>query len=252
MELHSNKIRDQFHSLWIGKRLGHTELLTLFSFKEKGHKIILWTYQPIENLPEEFEQRDANEIIPENKVFKYGENSKIDWGKGSYAGFSDIFRYKLLYEYGGWWVDMDVTCLKPFDIKDEYFFRNHWLLPVVGNVMKCPKGSKLMEICYERAIVEVDKNNTDWHKPIRILNEEIERLELMKHRKTGYFNLDMKHTIEPYLKNNYDFPIDWMGVHWGNSSNFKYKKWSTYHRLLLRYNIINPHNFLSFFNSTSK
>ena len=40
----------------------------------------------------------------------------------SYAGFSNYFRYKLLLERGGWWVDLDTVCLKPFDFDDEFVF----------------------------------------------------------------------------------------------------------------------------------
>lgn len=228
---------DQFHSLWIGKKLGKTELLTLKSFQKFGHTIHLWTYSPITNIPEGIIVEDANEMIAEKDVFSYEKNGNIDWGKGSYAGFSDIFRYKLLFEKGGWWVDMDVTCLKPFEISEPYFFRNHWKLPVVGNIMKCPKGSELMQNCYERARLEVTKDNTDWHKPITILNEEIEKLGLMHYRKLGLFNLDMMHTIEPYLKNKYEFPRDWMGIHWINSAKLKAKRWSAYNDLLKQYNI---------------
>lgn len=226
-----------FHSLWIGKKLRETELLTLHSFAEKGHFINLWVYDNVSNVPEGIMLKDANRIIHESKVFKYSEKGKIDWGKGSYAGFSDVFRYKLLYETGGWWVDTDVTCLKKFEIKEDYFFRNHWLFPVVGNVMKCPKGSELMLRCYERAVIEVNENNNDWHKPIKILNEEIAKTGLMKYRKLGLFNLDMQHTIEPYLNRNYSFPIDWIGVHWINSAGINYKRGSAYHSLLKKYGI---------------
>lgn len=228
---------EQFHSLWIGKKLSHTELLTLYSFAEKGHEIQLWAYTEIKNIPDFVRIKDANLIIPESKVFKYGNKKELDWGKGSYAGFSDIFRYKLLYDEGGWWVDMDITCLKQFEIKEPYFFRNHWKLPVVGNVMKVPPKSELMKNCFERASKEVDKNNTDWHKPIKILNEEIEQLDLMKYRKFGLFNLDMDHTVQPYLKNHYDFPIDWLGVHWLNSRKLSYKRGSSYHKLLKKYSL---------------
>jgi hypothetical protein len=36
---------------------------------------------------------DANKIIPAEKIFKYKNN-------GSYAGFANLFRYKLLLEKG--------------------------------------------------------------------------------------------------------------------------------------------------------
>ena len=38
---------------------------------------------------------------------------------GSLAAFSNLFRYKLLLERGGWWVDTDVICLRPFRVRDE-------------------------------------------------------------------------------------------------------------------------------------
>lgn len=230
-------MNDEFHSLWIGKYLGETELLTLHSFAAHGHHIKLWVYDTPKHVPKFVELRDANKIIPSSEVFHYDKFGKIDWGRGSYGGFSDIFRYKLLHEYGGWWIDMDVTCLKTFDIPETYFFRNHWMLPVVGNVMKCPKNSALMKNCYERAVKEVTRTNTDWHLPIRILNEEIEALKLMAYRKLGLFNLDMSHTVRPYLEKEYPFPVDWMGIHWINSSKFNYKRGSSFHKMLLKYNI---------------
>jgi hypothetical protein len=103
--------------------------------------------------------------------------------------------------------------------------------------MKCPKNSALMKNCYERAVKEVTRTNTDWHLPIRILNEEIEALKLMAYRKLGLFNLDMSHTVRPYLEKEYPFPVDWMGIHWINSSKFNYKRGSSFHKMLLKYNI---------------
>lgn len=226
------------NSLWIGDKLSVNELLTLRSFVAHGHDFVLWSYSDLSaNLPDGVELRDANRIIPFSRAFRYPSKGFLDWGKGSWGGFSDIFRYQLLHEYGGWWVDMDVTCLRPFDFDSPYFFRNHWLLPIVGNVMKCPKQSPLMEGCYSRASKEVTRENTDWHHPIRILNEEIVRLGLQGYRRTGLFNLDMKHTIDPYLKADYPVPTDWYGIHWVNSGGIRYKKSSTYHLLLKKYDL---------------
>jgi mannosyltransferase OCH1-like enzyme len=30
-----------------------------------------------------------------------------------YSQFSDFFRYELLHQRGGWWIDMDVLCRPP-------------------------------------------------------------------------------------------------------------------------------------------
>jgi hypothetical protein len=226
------------NSLWIGDKLSVNELLTLKSFVAHGHDFVLWSYSDLSaNLPVGVELKDANQIIPFSSAFRYPSKGFLDWGKGSWGGFSDIFRYQLLHEYGGWWVDMDVTCLRQFDFDSPYFFRNHWLLSIVGNVMKCPKQSLLMEACYIRANKEVTRENTDWHLPVRILNEEIVRLGLQGYRRTGLFNLDMKHTIDPYLKADYPVPADWYGIHWVNSGGIRYKKSSTYHILLKKYGL---------------
>lgn len=33
-----------------------------------------------------------------------------------------MFRYKLILERGGWWVDLDTVCLRPFDLDLEHVF----------------------------------------------------------------------------------------------------------------------------------
>lgn len=42
--------------------------------------------------------------------------------QGSYSAFSNQFRYTLLYDKGGWWVDTDVVCLRRFDFDDDFVF----------------------------------------------------------------------------------------------------------------------------------
>lgn len=181
------------HGMWIGATLSSMEVLTIKSFVSKGHQFYLWAYDNL--ILEEIDGltiKNAADIIPRKDVFSYKNKNKFGHGKGSFAGFSDIFRYKLLYEFGGWWVDMDVTCLKPFNFAEEYVFRAHHELDVVGNVMKCPKGSSLMNSAYEEAMLEVNEQNTDWHKPIEILNKYVKQYQL-----------------EKYIKNDLALPDDW-------------------------------------------
>lgn len=208
-----NKI---INGLWIGTRLSNVELLTIYSFLKNGHDFYLWTYDPIENeLPDGLIVKDANDIIPRHKVFCYKRTNQFGHGKGSYAGFSDIFRYKLLHKYGGWWVDMDVTCLKHFDFEEPYVFRTHHDFPVVGNIMKCQKGSELMKRCYEEASSKIDEYNTDWHLPIAILNENIKKLKLSKYIRT-LSNHDSWNMIRKMLVKNTRLPVHWYAIHWVN------------------------------------
>lgn len=230
------------HGLWIGNCLGQTQLLTIKSFLSQGFTFNLWVYDNLlTDIPSEVTLQDANDIIPEKQIFKYPENGQIDvkFGKGSYAGFSDIFRYKLLYEHGGWYTDMDVTCLKTPDFSTDYVFRDHWLLPVVGNIMRCPPKSELMKRCYELSSSVVDEMNDDWHKAVRILCRFIEQLELEKFIYPGICNLDNSEEIEQkFLSKNLPMPENWYFIHWCNAmSSTKYVENSTYNQLLKFYKI---------------
>lgn len=224
------------HGLWIGDALSPMELLTIHSFLDKGHSFKLWLYSELKTkLPEGVLTGDANEIIPREKIFRYKNKSQFGHGKGSVAGFSDIFRYKLLYEYGGWWVDMDITCLKKFDFDKPYFFRKHHNLNVVGNVMKCPKGSLLMKRCYDEAIAEIDEHNTDWHKPIDILNKHIDALQLNGYIVKDCSNQDRWDDTSRFIYSNEEYPDHWYFIHWQNEEwrNKQIDKSTFYHNSTL-------------------
>lgn len=239
----SNRI---IQSLWIGGELSIMELLTLKSFIAQGHEFHLYVYsKPSTPIPNEVVLKDANEILNENFVFSYKNTNQFGHGKGSVSGFSDIFRYKLLYDKGNWWVDMDVTCLKPISITQPYFFRDHHELLAVGNVMKAPKSSELMAYCFERAIHEVDENNLDWHRPINILNDGIKKYNLEGYVNASYSNRDWWVDILDYFYTNKGFQEEWEFFHWTNE-NFrayqldknKFKIGSSYFYLLEKLNLV--------------
>lgn len=205
------------HALWIGTKLSSMELLSIQSFLRHGYIFNLWLYEPIETpLPANCRVKDASEIIPADKIFRYKYASQFGIGKGSVSGFSDIFRYKLLHDVGGWWVDMDVSCIKPFDVADPYFFRAHHNLPLVGNVMKAPKGSELMWQCYVDASAQIDENNRDWHKPISILIDNVNAFGLEKYIVQGISNTDEWNKLKYFVSGYQPFPENWYFVHWCN------------------------------------
>lgn len=93
-------------SLWVGPRLSAMEILCINSYLANGHEFHLYTYNDIFNVPKETIIKDANEIIPEKDMY-------ID-NFGGYVNLSNQFRFTMLYKMGGWWVDMDTVCIKPF------------------------------------------------------------------------------------------------------------------------------------------
>ena len=80
-------------------------VMSINSYMKHGHTFALWSYsQSFSNLPAGCTLRDANEIIPWSQSYK----DILD----TYAHFSDLWRWKFLYEHGGFWTDLDVVCLK--------------------------------------------------------------------------------------------------------------------------------------------
>lgn len=100
-------------SFWYGSPLSTIEKLSIKSFQNHGHKFVLYVYDMDMEVPPNTIKKNANDIICHSDIFKYS---------GSYATFSDLFRYKVLYEYGGTWVDLDMVCIKPLIINSDFYF----------------------------------------------------------------------------------------------------------------------------------
>jgi hypothetical protein len=230
-----------FHALWIGQ-LGPMEQLTLTSFLSHGHEVSLWIYEGLTDLakvPDNVILMDADPIMPREQIFAYQDGPH----KGSYGGFSDKFRYKILYLYGGWWIDMDVTCLRRFDFESEYIFRpSKHDPPVVGNIMRVPSHSELMAYCMEET-AKIDASNTKWFMPIIPLYEGIKKFNLEQHiQKPELFGVDDCEKISRYLRE--DLPVEeHYAIHWcnehlrlNNISKLPTEQ-TTYQSLLCRYGV---------------
>jgi hypothetical protein len=133
-------------SLWIGNELSNMEVLCIRSYMQHGHAFHLYVYNEVENIPPGTIIKDANEIYPEANVYSDQWNG--------FVNFSNRFRYTLLYQKGGWWVDMDTVCLKPFNFTEDYVFSSE-AVPMYRRVLvnttyiKAKAGSKLFSDCLE-------------------------------------------------------------------------------------------------------
>jgi glycosyltransferase involved in cell wall biosynthesis len=207
------------HGMWVGDQLSRMELLTLASFTHFGHQFHLWTYDDLSRqaLPKGVNLRDASEIIPRRKVFaRSGTDPETGVGRNSFgAPFSDLFRFKLLHRHGGIWVDMDVTCLRPFDFKTPYAFRGH-RIGVVGSILKCPKGSELMGRIYDETLRSVDSESA-YLAPNRILTKHVEAAGLRPCLVENLSNPDnWIEFIRPLIERPVEIPPDWYAIHWIN------------------------------------
>jgi Glycosyltransferase sugar-binding region containing DXD motif len=205
------------HGLWIGEELSRLEILSMRSFLYWGHKFNLWMYNPPRtHLPEGVILRDASEILPSEMIFQRQFKAPgLKIGLGSFALFSDLFRLKLLSVHGGWWVDMDITCLRPLLFSEDYVFRPHDQLPIMGNIMKCPAGCPVMRHSYQEAARETNKNTLDWLAVQRILARNVQNSGLLKFRKE-ICNHDLWEEILPYIQEDPPTREEWHAFHWCN------------------------------------
>lgn len=153
-------------SLWIGGRLSWLEQLCLVSFAHAGHPTVLYSYEPIPNLPEGVEGRDANEVFPAEPMYRHKRT-------GSPAIHADLFRLHLLKETDSIWVDADMYCWRPFDYPDAHVFG--WEKPglICNAVLGLPRDSEALDMAL--AFFEDEYAIAPWLKPWQQRELEAER-----------------------------------------------------------------------------
>jgi len=130
-------------SLWVGSPLSSQEILSIRSFIANGHEYHLYVYDDVGPVPAGAVLKDASEILGREHAHK----DKL----GTYGFLSDRFRYRLLLAQGGWWVDTDVICVRPFEVEDDYFFCGETAEMLANTVMKVPPASQLMAVAEANA-----------------------------------------------------------------------------------------------------
>jgi len=138
------------NGLWIGPRLSPLERACVQSFLAKGHRFNLYVYDAVENVPPACTLLDAAAIVPRSEVFAHADGP----GAGSLAGFSDLFRYKLLYERGGWWADLDVFCLTPTLPDASIVIGRQDEALINGAVLKFPPQHAAMSAAHSEALAK--------------------------------------------------------------------------------------------------
>jgi hypothetical protein len=109
----------------------------------QGHPVKLYTYDDVATMqalvPPGVMVADAGSVV-ERSLYQHAVvHSEIRY-------FSDIFRYAVLHEFGGWWLDTDIVLVKPLNFASEHVFSTQWSgvedgHVCAGGVMRAPKGS---------------------------------------------------------------------------------------------------------------
>jgi len=163
-------------SLWIGAPLSNLEKLCVQSFLDHGHEFHLYTYADVGGVPDGATVKDGNEILPEGEIFR-NDN-------GSVAGFSDYFRFALLAERGGWWMDMDFVCIKPLSFDDDIVFG---VLPTSNSpltgAMRFPKRHPVMLELKAKVANMPNKEGGSYNSLARLFGETVRKNDMGKYAK---------------------------------------------------------------------
>lgn len=161
-----------FRSLWVGPRLSPLEQLCIRSFLARGHAFELYAYDAPAGVPAGCTLLPAGSILPREAVFTYRKGPR---GRGSPAAFANLFRYKLLLERGGWWVDCDMVCLDGPAGDPEVFFASEDDRKQCNAVLRFPAGHPLARRLFEEASAagrDLDWGETGPALLTRVLAEE--------------------------------------------------------------------------------
>lgn len=218
------------------------EQLSIASFLQNGHAYHLYVYDDVKNVPAGAVIRDANEILPASRIFQYKHQA-------SYAGFANFFRYKLLLERGGWWIDTDVICLKPFDFADEYVFSSELDQErevISSGIIKVPAGSEVMAYAW-KVCEQKDPQQLMWGETgPRLMSEAVRMCSLESYAKPPRvfsplrFN-EWRRVLEPEAQGLVDeesYAIHLWNEMWratGQNKNATYDQSCLYEKLKSRY-----------------
>lgn len=126
------------NAFWIGPELGNVHAACLRSFLRHGHRVVLHAYEPPRDMPDGVEHFDAARLMQPSEIRRHKT--------GSLALASDIYRYRILAEGMGLYVDCDVFCLKPFP-ESEYLFGWESNDLIGSAVLGAPADSEMVRRC---------------------------------------------------------------------------------------------------------
>ncbi len=127
-----------------------------------GHKVTVYSFEPLPGLPDGVGNAEAEAILPHafaEKLRPTGPDGV--WRDWTTLQFSDFFRMRLMARDAGLWLDADVLLLRPIeiDLAKPYFA---WERPrQLGNsVLYLPAGDAI--VAAFAALMRQDELTPDW------------------------------------------------------------------------------------------
>jgi hypothetical protein len=154
-------MRPDIVTFWHGP-LDALRLTCLRSQVAAGHKVTVYSFEPLAGLPAGVGNAEAEAILPQTFAEKLRPTGPDGvWRDWTTLQFSDFFRMRLMARGEGLWLDPDVLLLKPVEIDPgKPFFA--WERPrQLGNsVLYLPSGDPI--VAAFTALMQQDELTPDW------------------------------------------------------------------------------------------
>ena len=124
-------------SLWVDGDLSYVEQACLLSFVDQGHKVVLFHYGPVDNVPDEIELVDAREIYDTRTII-------INAQFGTPVPQSDIFRLQMLLKTDYVWADSDMLAIRPLQAS-PFIFGDQGRGVMCNAMLRLPKTSQSLQ-----------------------------------------------------------------------------------------------------------
>ena len=109
-------MRPDVVTFWHGP-LDALRMTCLRSQVAAGHKVTVYSFEPLGKLPDGIGNAAAEAILPHSFAEKLRPTGPDGvWRDWTILQFSDFFRMRLMAERAGLWLDADVLLLKPVEI----------------------------------------------------------------------------------------------------------------------------------------
>jgi hypothetical protein len=109
-------MRPDVVTFWHGP-LDRLRLTCLRSQLAAGHKVTVYSFEPLARLPDGVTNAEAEAILPHSFAEKLRPTGPDGvWRDWTMLQFADFFRMRLMAQHAGLWLDADVLLLKPIEI----------------------------------------------------------------------------------------------------------------------------------------
>ena len=191
--------------LWVEGPLSYVEVLCAQSFLDAGHHVKLYHYKDVQNVPDGVELIHGDSVLKIDRFIQHGRT-------GSFALFSDVFRYHLLKQHDRMiWADLDAYCVKPFETATGHFFGWESDAHINGGVLGLPPDSDALRQLLE--MTEDEFGIPEWYS-----DREKKRLQKLKDQGNPVHVSDMPwgvwgpqavtHYLQKTGEDKYAFPIE--------------------------------------------